>query len=68
MDKFKGYFAEMIRIIKIFATSQEEEVLLERANIILQRVFREFQKLYDLDSQMIHDIKIKLTGNCNSVF
>ena len=68
MDKFKGYFAEMIIIIKIFATSQEEEVLLERANFILQRGFREFQKLYDLDPQMIHDIKIKLTGNCNSVF
>ena len=58
----------MVKIIKKFATSQEEDLLLEKTNFILQRGFREFQKLYELDSHMIHDIKIRLTGNCSSVF
>ena len=60
MEKYKGYFGDMIRIIKVFATSREEELLLERANFILQRGFREFQKLYELDSKTIQDVKVKL--------
>jgi hypothetical protein len=58
----------MIKIIKKFATSQEEDLLLEKTDFILQRGFREFQKLYELDSHLIHDIKVKLTSHCSSVF
>jgi len=58
----------MIKILKIFATSQDEEILLERANFILRRGFREFQKLYELNKDLIHDIRVRLTDNCDSVF
>ncbi len=41
---------------------------MEKTNFILQRGFREFQKLYDLNPSMINDIRIRLTGNCDAVF
>jgi hypothetical protein len=68
MNLFKNYLADMIKIIKKFATSQEEALLLEKIDFILQRGFREFQIFYELDKDLIYDIKKKLTSNCSSVF
>jgi len=42
MNKFRVCFEEMVKTIELFATSQEQELLLERAGFILQRGLREF--------------------------
>jgi len=54
--------------LKSFASNNEEEEYLVRLNYILMRGFREFNKLYQLKEDCIHDSKQKLRDNCNLVF
>ena len=68
MDKFSVKFSEMVDCVKSFASVEDEEKDMERLKFILNRGFREFQKLYELQPDSIHDIKQKLPDYLNDIF
>ena len=68
MNMFSVKFSEMIDCLKSFASCEEEEKDMEMLNIILNRGFREFNKLYKLQPDNIHDLKQKLPDYLNDIY
>lgn len=68
MDKFSIKFSEMADCVKSFASCEEEEKDMERLKFILNRGFKEFHKLYELQPDSIHDIKQKLPDYLNDIY
>lgn len=54
--------------LKTFASQEEEEKIIDQLKFILERGFREFKKLYELNKDCIHDVKQKLPDYLNNVF
>lgn len=68
MDLFSLKFSEMVDCFKSFVSCEEEEEDIGRFKLILNRGFREFYKLYELQPENIHDIKQKLPDYLNDIF
>lgn len=65
---YSGLFKELVGCLSAFAASKEDDHLLLRLNFLLERGFREFSKLYQLDANTIHEVNQKMKDNCNDIF